>query len=393
MLSRHSSGTQIPPTDTSAANAHITAASQITHTDTSSANTAAATQIAHTDTSGAITNRTAAPQIAHTDTSSANTNITAAPQITRTDTSSADTNINAAAQITLTDTSSANSNITAAPQITRTDTSYANTNITAAPQITLTDTSSADTNISAATQSTLTDTSSADTNITAATKSQLDTLSGPLQMHSPLWRALRRHRNRLPTVADGCERKRKTWRTQPHPQTPKWNGNPRYAFGKNRGNIFGDRPQAALLEGGRAGAITRNSNGSGNWALKGGRICLLEVTGTGITPAIKGFHLNISLHGIATAGHWMFEIYFWIVFSGMFPDVAWNWFLADRSCGLAQRDATNRVELWKDPCWSVCFALRRVVHVLHMQSWQMCRLMNAGRMKLAACPWDSCVAW
>ena len=37
---------------------------------------------------------------------------------------------------------------------------------------------------------------------------------------------------RLRTVADGCERKRKTWRTQPHPQTPKWNGNPRYAFGK-----------------------------------------------------------------------------------------------------------------------------------------------------------------
>ena len=35
------------------------------------------------------------------------------------------------------------------------------------------------------------------------------------------------------TVADGCERKRKTWRTQPHPQTPKGNGNPRYAFGKN----------------------------------------------------------------------------------------------------------------------------------------------------------------
>ena len=28
------------------------------------------------------------------------------------------------------------------------------------------------------------------------------------------------------TVANGC-------RTQPHPQTPKWNGNPRYAFGKN----------------------------------------------------------------------------------------------------------------------------------------------------------------
>ena len=39
-------------------------------------------------------------------------------------------------------------------------------------------------------------------------------------------------------VANGCGRKRKTWRTQPHPQTPKWNGNPRYAFGKNIINKF-----------------------------------------------------------------------------------------------------------------------------------------------------------
>ena len=54
----------------------------------------------------------------------------------------------------------------------------------------------------------------------------------PLLTHSPLWRALRRSRKRLRTVADGCNRKGKTWRTQPHPQTPKWNGNPRYAFGK-----------------------------------------------------------------------------------------------------------------------------------------------------------------
>ena len=61
---------------------------------------------------------------------------------------------------------------------------------------------------------------------------QLDTVSGPLQTRSPLWRALRRHRKRLRTLANGCDRKRKTWRTQPHPQTPKWNGNPRYAFGK-----------------------------------------------------------------------------------------------------------------------------------------------------------------
>ena len=34
---------------------------------------------------------------------------------------------------------------------------------------------------------------------------QLHTLSGSLQVHSPLWRALRRSRKRLRTVADGCE--------------------------------------------------------------------------------------------------------------------------------------------------------------------------------------------
>ena len=32
---------------------------------------------------------------------------------------------------------------------------------------------------------------------------------------------MRRSRKRLPTVADGCGRKRNFWRTQPHPQTPK----------------------------------------------------------------------------------------------------------------------------------------------------------------------------
>ena len=109
-------------------------------------------------------------------------------------------------------------------------------------QITLTDTSSANANITATTQIIHTDTSSANANITAAPTSQLDTLSGPLLTHSPLWRALRRSRKRLRTVADGCGRlrtvangcgrKRNFWRTQPHPQTPKWNGNPRYAFGK-----------------------------------------------------------------------------------------------------------------------------------------------------------------
>ena len=33
-------------------------------------------------------------------------------------------------------------------------------------------------------------------------------------------------------VADGCGHRHNFPRTQPHPQTPKWNGNPRYAFGK-----------------------------------------------------------------------------------------------------------------------------------------------------------------
>ena len=235
--------TQIILTDTSSANANITATTQITLTltDTSSANTniTAATQIAHTDTSSANSNTTAATQITLTDTFSANANITATTQITLTDTSSADTKITAATQITLSDTSSADTNITAAPQITLTDTSSANINITAATQITLTDTSSSNANITTATQITPTDTSSANTNPTAATNSQFDTLSGPLRTRSPLWRALRRSRRRLRTVANGCGRKRKTWRTQPHPQTPKWNGNPRYAFGKNRKNPTG----------------------------------------------------------------------------------------------------------------------------------------------------------
>ena len=46
------------------------------------------------------------------------------------------------------------------------------------------------------------DTFSANANILAATRGQLDTLSGPLQTHSPLWRALRRTRKRLRTVAN-----------------------------------------------------------------------------------------------------------------------------------------------------------------------------------------------
>ena len=243
--------TQITLSDTSSADTKITAAPQITLSDTSSADTniIAATQITLTDTSSADTDKTATTQITLSDTSSANTNITAATQITHTDTSSADTNITAATQITLTDTSSANTNITTATQITHTDTSSANTDITAATQITLTDTSSANTDITAATQITHTDTSSADTNIIAATNSPLDTLSGPLQTHSPLWRALRRTRGRLRTVADGCDRKRKTWRTQPHPQTPKWNGNPRYAFGKKSPGCCSSATAAAAHSG------------------------------------------------------------------------------------------------------------------------------------------------
>ena len=60
----------------------------------------------------------------------------------------------------------------------------------------------------AATQITHTNTCSAKANIIAATRSQFDTLSGPLQTHLPLWRALPPSRGRLRTVADGCERLR-----------------------------------------------------------------------------------------------------------------------------------------------------------------------------------------
>ena len=146
----------------------------------------------------------AAAQICHTDTSSANANITAATRITHTDTCSANANITAAPQICHTDTSSANADITAATQITLTAASSANAKIIAAAQICHTDTSSANANITAATQICHTDTSSANANIIAATRSQLDTLPWPLLRHSPLWRALRLSRKRLPTVASGC---------------------------------------------------------------------------------------------------------------------------------------------------------------------------------------------
>ena len=40
-------------------------------------------------------------------------------------------------------------------------------------------------------------------------------------------------RERLRTVADGCERLRNVWRAQLNPQPPEWTGNPCCAFGKN----------------------------------------------------------------------------------------------------------------------------------------------------------------
>ena len=113
------------------------------------------------------------------------------------------------------------------------DTASADAKISAVPQITHTDTASADAKIFAVPQITHTDTASANAKITAATRVHLTHFCDAFRQHSPLWRALRRHRKRLRTVADGCGRKRNFWRTQPHPQTPKWNGNPRYALGKN----------------------------------------------------------------------------------------------------------------------------------------------------------------
>ena len=166
-----------------------------------------------------------APQIPHTDTTSANANITAATQISHTDTSSANTNITAATQITHIDTTSANTNITAATQISHTDTSSANTNITAATQITHIDTTSANANITAAPLLNLT---------------RFRDRSRPTRHCGEPYGVTADGCGRLPTVANGCSRKRKTWRTQPHPQTPKWNGNPRYAFGKSSPEASGE---------------------------------------------------------------------------------------------------------------------------------------------------------
>ena len=273
MLSRHPSGTQIAHTDTSSANANITAATQSIHTDASSANTqiTAATQITPTDTSNANTNITAATQITHTDTSSANTNITAATQITPTDTSSANAKITAATQITHTDRSSANANITAATQITHTDTSSANANITAATQITHTDRSlckrqynCGDTDhshrqIHCKRQYNCCDTDHTHRQVLCKRQYNCGDKDSTWHAFGTPSRRTRHcgepygpHANgceRLRTVADGCERKRKTWRTQPHPQTPKWNGNPRYAFGKKSNKLCVSQlpPQPTLL--------------------------------------------------------------------------------------------------------------------------------------------------
>ena len=50
--------------------------------------------------------------------------------------------------------------------------------------------------------------------------------------------AIQPSRGRLRTIANGCERLRSVWRTQPQPPNPQWNGNPWnrnpcYAFEKN----------------------------------------------------------------------------------------------------------------------------------------------------------------
>ena len=144
----------------------------------------------------------------HTDTSSANADITAATQLT----SSANANITAATQVTHTDTSSANANITVAAQITHTDTSPANTNTTAATQITLTDTSSANANITAAPHITLTDTSSANANIIVGQRVNLTRFRHHSKRTRHCGEPYGTHANgcgRLRTVADGCERLRK----------------------------------------------------------------------------------------------------------------------------------------------------------------------------------------
>ena len=189
---RHAASTQIADTDTSAANAMISAALQINHCHrqfSSSANTMI----------------TAAPHITHRDTPPANAMITVAPRITHTDTSSANAMITAAMQITVTDTPSANACITAAPRITHADTSSANTMIaavvTAAPHMTHRDTSCANANITAAPQITHTNTSSANAIITKSTWDTFGTTPNAFA-HKEGFAAVTQ------TVADGCERLR-----------------------------------------------------------------------------------------------------------------------------------------------------------------------------------------
>ena len=145
---------------------------------------------------------TAAPQIIHTYTSSAHSIITAPTQITHKGSSAVGhwqgPLLSAPAPPRgclptpppLATTSTANAMITAAAQITHTDTSFANAIVAGAAQIHLTPSEDQSGSIHA-----------------------WESLSG-LATHANGCRRLR-------TVASGCGHKRKFWRTQPYPQTPK----------------------------------------------------------------------------------------------------------------------------------------------------------------------------
>ena len=90
---------------------------------------------------------------------------------------------------------------------THTDTSSANATITTTPQIPDADTYA---------------------NRTAAARVNWTHFPDPFRQHSPLWRALRRSRRRLRTVANTDATFREHRLT---PRPPKWDRNPRYAFG------------------------------------------------------------------------------------------------------------------------------------------------------------------
>ena len=126
-------------------------------------------------------------------------------------------------QTTHTDTSSTNASITTAPQTTRTDTSSTNANTTAAPQIARADTSSANANITAASRINLTH---------FRNRPRCFRVCGERYGgHANGWAVTQR----LGSHANGCQwltTWSNFWQTQPCPQTPNWNGNPRYAFGK-----------------------------------------------------------------------------------------------------------------------------------------------------------------